>query len=71
MDDPNRSAWMLADSLGLNRVVLYSCVAAFGRPRLRGVDAAAAGLRNLTPHEYNQWRGPWLENAWEQLELGY
>ena len=32
--------------------------------RFAEVDAATAGLRNLTPHEYGHFSGPWLENAW-------
>ena len=62
----NPKDWPVSDFAGLPRP---TC--AGPGPRHDGwetwyeeVDAAAAGLRNLTPHEYNQWRGPWLENAW-------
>lgn len=32
--------------------------------RFAEVDAATIGLRNLAPHEFGHFYGPWLENAW-------
>ena len=40
--DPNGAAWQLALTLGLSRVVLYTCVAALGWARLRGLEGYAS-----------------------------
>ena len=41
-DDPNSAAWTVAESLGLRRVILYSCVAAFVPSRLWRVEGTAS-----------------------------
>ena len=60
LDDPNRSAWLLADSLGLNRVVLYSCVATFGLTRLRGTEGHAPLRLQLVHSGVDEMFGPLL-----------